>query len=173
MRHRRTNKEGFFLDDPIGSQVLVQLILILINAFFAATETAVVSLNENRIRKQAEDGDKTAARLADMIDSPTRFLSTIQVCITLSGFLASAFAAENFASKLAGALYSAGLTLLSLSALNTVCVVLITLILSYFMIVLGELVPKRIALQHSEKVARFACGVISAVSGLSGRWSGC
>ncbi|MBP3647460.1 MAG: HlyC/CorC family transporter [Clostridia bacterium] len=144
--------------------MLVQLVLILINAFFASTETAVVSLNENRIRKQAEDGDKNAAMMVRMIDSPTRFLSTIQVCITLSGFLASAFAAENFASVLAGAILAAGFTLLSPSLLNTACVILITLVLSYFMIVLGELVPKRIALHNAERVARFSCKAISLVS---------
>lgn len=152
------------MDEPIGSQLLVQLILILINAFFASTETAVVSLNENRIRKQADEGDKVAGDLLELIESPTRFLSTIQVCITLSGFLASAFAADGFASMLAEAITAAGFTLLTPKALNTVCVVLITLILSYFMIVLGELVPKRIALNHSEKVARFACKVIRFVS---------
>ena len=72
--------------------------LILINAFFAATETAVVSLNENKIKKQAESGDAKAVQLLKMVESPTKFLSTIQVCITLSGFLASAFAADRFAS---------------------------------------------------------------------------
>ena len=152
------------MDDPIGSQLLVQLALILINAFFASAETAVVSLNENRIRKQAEDGDKTAAMMMRMIDSPTRFLSTIQVCITLSGFLASAFAAENFASVLAQAILAAGFTLLSPSLLHTVSVVLITLVLSFFMIVLGELVPKRIALHDSERVARFSCKIIRFIS---------
>lgn len=154
------------MDDPIGSQLLVQLALILINAFFASAETAVVSLNENRIRKQAEDGDKTAAVMLRMVDSPTRFLSTIQVCITLSGFLASAFAAKNFASVLAESILAAGFTLLPSSMLNTVCVVLITLILSFFMIVLGELVPKRIALQDPERVARFSCKVIQFISRL-------
>lgn len=159
-------KEGISLDDPIGSQLLVQLLLILINAFFAATETAVVSMNENKIRKQAEDGDKKAVQMLKMVESPTRFLSTIQVCITLSGFLASAFAADGFASLLANALLAAGFTLFSPATLNTVCVILITLILSYFMIVLGELMPKRIALQNPERVARFACGTIQAVSKL-------
>ena len=154
------------MDEPIGSQLMVQLVLILINAFFASAETAVVSLNENRIRKQAEDGDKPSLALLKMIESPTRFLSTIQVCITLSGFLASAFAADGFASILANAILAAGFSLLPAKVLNTVCVVLITLVLSYFMIVLGESVPKRIALQHSEKVARFACKVISFVSRL-------
>ncbi len=152
------------MDEPIGSQLLVQLVLILINAFFASTETAVVSLNENRIRKQAEDGDALSQKMLQMIESPTRFLSTIQVCITLSGFLASAFAADGFASLLADAILATGFTLLSPGILNTLCVVLITLILSYFMIVLGELVPKRIALQSPEKVARFSCKVILTVS---------
>ena len=152
------------MDDPIGSKLLLQLVLILINAFFASTETAVVSLNENRIRKQAEDGDALSRKMLQMIDSPTRFLSTIQVCITLSGFLGSAFAADSFASVLSGALIAVGFTLLSPAVLNTLCVVLITLILSYFTIVLGELVPKRIALQSPEKVARFSCKTILIVS---------
>ena len=154
------------MDDPIGSKLLLQLVLILINAFFASTETAVVSLNENRIRKQAEDGDALSRKMLQMIDSPTRFLSTIQVCITLSGFLGSAFAADSFASVLSGALIAVGFTLLSPAALHTLCVVLITLILSYFTIVLGELVPKRIALQSPEKVARFSCKTILIVSKL-------
>ena len=154
------------MDDPIGSQLLVQLILILINAFFASTETAVVSLNENRIRKQAEDGDAQSRKMLAMIESPTRFLSTIQVCITLSGFLASAFAADNFASLLASAAVAAGFSLLSPAVLHALCVVFITLVLSYFMIVLGELVPKRIALQAPEKVARFSCQIIQTVSHL-------
>ncbi len=154
------------MDDPIGSKLLLQLVLILINAFFASTETAVVSLNENRIRKQAEDDDPLSVKMLQMIESPTRFLSTIQVCITLSGFLGSAFAADSFASVLAGLILSAGFTLLSPAVINTVCVVLITLILSYFTIVLGELVPKRIALQSPEKVARFSCKTILIVSRL-------
>lgn len=154
------------MDDPIGSQILLQFVLILINAFFAATETAVVSINENKIRKQAESGDSKAIQMLQMVESPTQFLSTIQVCITLSGFLASAFAADQFASALAQALYNAGLTAFSLKALNTVCVIGITLVLSFFMIVLGELTPKRIALQNPEKVARMACGTIRLVSKL-------
>ncbi len=154
------------MDDPIGRQCLVQALLILINAFFASAETALVSLNENRIRKQAEEGDAVSAQILEMIDPPTRFLSTIQVCITLSGFLASAFAAETFADRLAGALRNAGFALLSPGALHTACVVLITLVLSFFMIVLGELVPKRVALQDPEKAARFSCRVIRFLSKL-------
>jgi len=148
------------LDDPIGGQLLVQFILILINAFFAATEIAVISLNDNKVRKLAEDGDKKAAVMLKLAESPNDFLSTIQVCITLSGFLASALAADSFASRLSQALYAAGWTFFSHETLNTLCLIFITLVLSYFTLVLGELTPKRIAMQNPEKVARFSCGVI-------------
>ena len=154
------------MDEPIGSQILLQIILILVNAFFAATETAVVSLNENKVRKQAESGDAKAKLMLKMIEAPTKFLSTIQVCITLSGFLASAFAADQFASLLSKALESAGFTFVSAKTLETICVILVTLILSFFMIVLGELAPKRIALQYPEKFARFSCSVIKFMSTL-------
>ncbi len=152
------------MDDPIGGQLLIQLMLILVNAFFAATEIAVISLNDNKLRKMAEEGDKKALIMVKLSESPNNFLSTIQVCITLSGFLGSAFAADNFASRLTQALTGAGFTLLSPKALNTVCLIVITIILSYFTLVLGELTPKRIAMQYPEKIARFSCGVISAVS---------
>ncbi len=152
------------MDDPIGGQLLVQFLLILVNAFFAATEIAVISLNDNKIRKQAEEGDKKAAIMVKLAESPNRFLSTIQVCITLSGFLASAFAADNFASRIVDALVRGGFTAIPIGALNTLCVILITLVLSYFTLVLGELTPKRVAMQYPEPVARFACGIISAVA---------
>ncbi len=99
-----------------------------------------------------------------LAESPNQFLSTIQVCITLSGFLASAFAADNFASKLADAMLKGGFTLFSPATLNTVCLVLITIVLSYFTLVLGELTPKRIAMQNPEKIARMSCGVIRVVA---------
>ncbi len=159
-------KEGFSLDDPIGGQLLIQLMLILVNAFFAATEIAVISLNDNKIRRQAEDGDKKAAALLKLSESPNRFLSTIQVCITLSGFLGSAFAADNFASRLSGALIDSGFTLFSPRTLNTLCLILITIVLSYFTLVLGELTPKRIAMKYPEPVARFSSSIISAVATL-------
>ena len=152
------------MDEPIGSKLLLPLVLILINAFFASAETAIAALNENRIRKQAEDGDKLSLKLLQMMEEPTRFLSTIQVCITFSGFLASAISADRFACLLDSAIANAGFTLLSPAALHTLCVVLIALALSCFMIVLGELFPKRIALQSPEKTARFSCSILLAVS---------
>jgi putative hemolysin len=151
------------LDDPIGGQLLIQLLLILVNAFFAATEIAVISLNDNKVRKQAEDGDKKAAVMLKLAESPNDFLSTIQVCITLSGFLASAFAADHFASRLSNALWSAGFTVFSSLPSTPLCLIVITLILSYFTLVLGELTPKRIAMKNPDKVARFSCNVIVAV----------
>ena len=154
------------MDDPIGGQLLVQFFLILINAFFAATEIAVISLNENKLRKQAEEGDIKAAAMLKLATSPNDFLSTIQVCITLSGFLASAFAADSFATRLSQALVAGGFTLISPEALNTLCVILITIILSYFTLVLGELTPKRIAMQNPDKIARFSAGVITVVQKL-------
>ena len=132
--------------DPIWGQLLLQLLLILVNAFFAATEIAVISLNENKLRKQAEEGDRKAGALLRLAESPNSFLSTIQVGITLAGFLGSAFAADNFASRLTDYLVKVQKVGIPAGTLNTLCVIVITLILSYFTLVLGELVPKRIAM---------------------------
>ena len=115
--------------DPWGGPLLLQFILILINGWFAATEVAVLSLNDVKLRHDAEEGDRVAEQLLRLAESPNRFLSTIQVCITLAGFLGSAFAAERFASRLAGWLVSLGVST-DPGALNDVCVVVITLILS-------------------------------------------
>ena len=145
--------------DPWAGPLLLQLILILLNGWFAATEVAVLSLNDARLRREAEDGDQVAAQLLKLSEKPNQFMSTIQVCITLAGFLGSAFAAERFASRLAGAFVKLGVSM-SAGALNTLCVVLITLILSFFTLVLGELVPKRFAAQYPEKTARATVGVL-------------
>lgn len=146
-------------------EILLQVVLILINAFFAATELAVVSLNSTKLRKLEEDGNKTASRLLKMVEEPSAFLSTIQVAITLAGYLGSAFAAENFSGDLSNWLYyTLGFQALSLSALNTVSIIIITIILSYFTLVFGELVPKRIAMQKSYEVAKLACGVIRVMA---------
>jgi len=146
-------------------QLLLQLILILINAFFAATEIALISLNEKKVRSLAEDGDRKARRMLKIIEEPTKFLSTIQVGITLAGFLGSAFAADSFAERLTGWLASVFEAAPEhIALIDTVSVIVITLILSYFTLVLGELVPKRIAMRHKEKLANGVCGVISALT---------
>ncbi len=149
----------------IMKQLLLQLVLILLNAFFAATEIAVISLNEKKVRAQAEGGEKRAKKLLKIIQEPTQFLSTIQIGITLAGFLGSAFAADNFAEKLTGGLVRLfGASAEHEGAIRTASVILITLILSYFTLILGELVPKRVAMRHKEKLAGAVCGVITVLS---------
>lgn len=146
----------------IVQQLFLQFILILVNAFFAATEIAVISLNEKKLKARAEDGDKKAVRMLKMVEEPTQFLSTIQIGITLAGFLGSAFAADNFAERLSEFVIRTFAVPASQAALiDTVAVVVITLILSFFTLVLGELVPKRVAMKHKEKLAEAVCGVIS------------
>lgn len=146
----------------IIKQLLLQLILILVNAFFAATEIAVISLNEKKVKAKAEDGDKKAVKMLKMIEEPTRFLSTIQIGITLAGFLGSAFAADNFAERLSRfAIRVFGISEAKADVVNSVSVVVITIILSFFTLVLGELVPKRVAMKHKEKLSEVCCGFIS------------
>lgn len=149
----------------IVRQLLLQLILILLNAFFAATEIAVISLNEKKVKARAEDGDKKAVKMLKMIEEPTRFLSTIQIGITLAGFLGSAFAADNFAEKLSGFIVETfAISDAHIGAVNTAAVIVITLILSFFTLVFGELVPKRVAMKHKDKLAEAVCGTISGLA---------
>lgn len=148
-------------------QLLLQLILIALNAFFAATEIAVISLNEKKVHALADEGDKRAGKMLKIIEEPTRFLSTIQIGITLAGFLGSAFAADNFAEKVSEFFVKTfGVPQSYKGTMNTVAVVAVTLILSYFTLILGELVPKRIAMKHKEKLANSVCGVISFLATL-------
>lgn len=149
----------------IIKQLTLQLILILLNAFFASTEIAVISLNEKKIEAKAEEGDKKALKMLNMIKEPTRFLSTIQIGITLAGFLGSAFAADNFAARLSSfAVNRFGISESYIGTVNNVSVIVITLILSFFTLVLGELVPKRVAMKHKEKLAERVCGFISVLA---------
>ena len=147
--------------------LILQIILIAVNAFFAATEIAVVSLNENKIKSRAEDGDKKAKKMLKMIKNPTGFLSTIQVGITLAGFLGSAFAADNFSEPLtAWAMETFSLAENLAPTIDSISVIVITLVLSFFTLVFGELVPKRVAMKHSEKLADAVCGFILFLAAL-------
>ncbi len=148
--------------DPWGP-LLLQLMLILVNGWFAATEVAVLSLNEAKLRHDADEGDKTAAKLLKLNESPNQFLSTIQVCITLAGFLGAAFAAESFSDPLCRVLLDAGMQI-DPQLLDALCVIGVTLILSYFTLVLGELVPKRLGMNAPEKVARMGLKVLTVCS---------
>jgi putative hemolysin len=151
------------LSDSIGTLLLVQVILIALNAVFASAEIAVLSTNEAKIERLAEQGNKKGKRLFKLTREPAKFLSTIQIAITLSGFLGSAFAAEGFSDPLVEWLISIGVTI-PRQTLNTIAVIVITIILSYFTLVFGELVPKRIAMKKSEQLALAISGLISAIS---------
>jgi putative hemolysin len=141
--------------------IILQIILILLNAFFAATEIAVVSLNEVKVKARADDGDRKAKKMLKMIKNPTGFLSTIQIGITLAGFLSSAFAAEHFSDKLASWVTGTfSIAIKYFELIDTLSVILITLILSFFTLVLGELVPKRLAMKNPEKMAGASIGII-------------
>lgn len=145
------------------TQIIVLAILILINAYFAATEIAFISLNDAKIAKQDKEGNKKAKQIAKMLKNPSKFLATIQIGITLAGFLSSAFASDAFADVLAPALHSA-LPAIGIEIWRGIAIVVITLILSFFTLVFGELVPKRLAMKNSEKIAYATIGIIKAIS---------
>ncbi|GIP42254.1 hypothetical protein J45TS6_07130 [Paenibacillus sp. J45TS6] len=147
----------------MGFDILVILILLVVNAFFAASEMALISINDNRIRILSLEGNKRAQKLEKLLEEPTGFLSTIQIGITLAGFLNSAFAADKFASLLVDYVLSLGVDI-SPSVLSSVSVIVITLILSYFTLVFGELVPKRIAMKKAEAIALAVSSPLSVLS---------
>lgn len=146
--------------DPLIWQILLQVVLIFLNAVFASAEIAVLSFNPNKMTQMASKGNKRAKKLLKLTDPPAKFLATIQVAITLSGFLGSAFAADNFSEKLVTWVMKFNLPI-SEKALDTIAVILITVILSYFTLVFGELVPKRLAMKKAEKMALGISGLMS------------
>ncbi len=150
-------------EGSLWGPLVLQIVLIFINAVFASAEIAVISMNDNRMAKMAAEGDKRAIRLSKLTMQPSQFLSVIQIGITLAGFFGSAFAADNFASRLTGLLIKSGVSMPA-PTLNTISVILITLILSYFTLVLGELVPKRVAMKNAEKLALFLSGLLYLIS---------
>ncbi len=153
------------MDNSIIFTIGLQIALVALNAVFACAEIAVISMNDNKVAKMAAEGDKRAIRLARLTSQPARFLATIQVAITLSGFLGSAFAAENFADLLAVWIYSWGVPL-TMDVLHSFSVVFITVVLSYFTLVFGELVPKQVAMRKAESLALGMSGLISGISKL-------
>ena len=144
-------------------QILLQVLLIGLNAIFACAEIAVLSVNETKLERMAADGNRKAARLRKLTVQPARFLATIQVAITLSGFLGSAFAADNFSELLVNWLVDLGVKV-PVKTLDTVSVILITIILSYFTLIFGELVPKRLAMKKPEQLSLAMSGLISTIS---------
>ncbi|MGI5986306.1 MAG: hemolysin family protein [Oscillospiraceae bacterium] len=151
------------MESSIPLMLLLQVVLIALNAIFACAEIAVISMNDNKMAKLAAEGDKRAIRLARLTSQPARFLATIQVAITLSGFLGSAFAADNFSDKLVDWAIGIGVTI-PVKTLDTIAVILITIILSYFTLIFGELVPKRVAMRRAEPLALAMSAFIDFIS---------
>ena len=162
MNERRTSTE---MDegDSIYLILLLQVVLIMLNAVFACAEIAVISMNDTKLAKMASEGDKRATRLVHLTSQPARFLATIQVAITLSGFLGSAFAAENFSGILVNWVIGLGVKA-PVELLDSIAVIIITIILSYFTLVFGELVPKQVAMRKAESLALGLSGLIQGIS---------
>lgn len=137
-------------DGGLWIYIILLLFLIFTNAFFAMSEIAVISLNDNKIKKMASNGDKRAKLLVKLIDNPSNFLATIQVGVTISGFLASAVAADTFVEYI---VYYFRNFDINPTVLRTVSLIVITLVLAFFTLVFGELVPKRMAMQNYEKIS--------------------
>ena len=144
-------------------QLVLQIVLIACNAVFACAEIAVISVKDARLDQLIADGNKAAVKLKKMTEQPERFLSTIQIAITLSGYFGSAAAATNFAGVIADGLIAIGLSV-SRSALVAVGVVVVTIILSYITLIFGELVPKRLAMKNPEGVSLKLAGMLYAIS---------
>ncbi|MEE1075751.1 MAG: hemolysin family protein [Acutalibacteraceae bacterium] len=144
-------------------QIILQLVLIALNAVFACAEIAVLSMNENKLAKMASEGNKKALKLQKLTSQPASFLATIQVAITLSGFLGSAFAADNFSEVIVKGLLSLGIPVPQ-ETLNTISVIVITILLSFITLVFGELVPKRVAMRKTESIALALAGTVSFIS---------
>lgn len=151
------------MGESIGFLLLFQVLLLALNAIFASAEIAMLSVNETKLENMAENGNKKAKRLRKLTREPANFLATIQIAITLSGFLGSAFAADNFSEPLVDWVIGLGV-ILPRAVLDKIAVVLITLILSYFTLIFGELVPKRIAMKKSEQIALGISGLVSGVA---------
>ena len=144
------------------TQIAILVILIGLNAFFAASEIAFIALNDTKIEKQAKEGNKKAKQIEKMLETPSKFLSTIQIGITLAGFLSSAFASDAFASKLAPVLNN--MIPIGINIWQNISILIITIILSFFTIVFGELVQKRLAMKHYEKIAFATIEIIRTIS---------
>jgi putative hemolysin len=147
----------------MAGSIIILAILILINAFFASAEIAFISLNDAKIDMQAKEGNKKAKKIQNMLKNPSKFLATIQIGVTLAGFLSSAFASDTFADKLSPIL-NMWIPSVSISTWKSISIIIITIILSYFTLVFGELVPKRIAMRYYEKVSFASIGIIKTIS---------
>ncbi len=144
------------------TQIILLVILTILNAFFASSEIAFISLNDYKIKTKANEGNKKAKEIMRLLNKPSQFLATIQIGITLAGFLSSAFASEAFAKRLAPFLYDI-FPSITIDTWNAVSIIVITIILSFFMLIFGELIPKRIAMKHDEKIAYKVINIIVVI----------
>lgn len=160
------------MDDPGPAGIILKLvllfILVLVNAFFAMSEIAIISLNDNKIEKMAGEGNKKAKKIMRLTSNSSNFLSTIQIGVTLAGFLTSASASQSFATMLANWISGSWLDkIFSVSFIHGFSVVIITIVMSYFSLVFGELVPKRIAMQKPERVSFRVVGILLVVAAVT------
>lgn len=161
------------MDDPGSAtslvlKIVLLLVLILVNAFFAMSEIAIISLNDAKLEKQAQEGNKKAKKLLKLTSNPSNFLSTIQIGVTLAGFLSSASASQSFVDLLSNSLEKiAILTKIPAGVIDGFSLVVITLITSYFSLVLGELVPKRVAMYNPEKISFRIAGILTVVASVT------
>ncbi len=153
--------------DPLSIvlKVLLLFVLIIVNAFFAMSEIAIISLNDTKMQRLAEEGNKKAKQIVKLTENSSRFLSTIQIGVTLAGFLTSASASQNFADMLTNALAKTAVAdVIPIGIINGASIVIITIITSYFSLVLGELAPKRIGMQIPEKVSFKVVGALTFIA---------
>ncbi len=151
------------MESDLWGQVIFILVLIGINAFFAASEIAIISVNDAKMKHLADEGDKNALIINRLVQEPSKFLSTVQVGITLAGFLASASAAVTIARVLSEGLKSLNIPFISSSS-QEISILIVTIIISYLSLVIGELAPKRIAMEKAEAIARFVARPIELLS---------
>lgn len=146
----------------VGVAIFLLILAVIFNAFFAASEIAIISLKDAKVKRDAENGKRIDKILCKFISEPTKFLATIQVGITLAGFLASAFAAVTLADPLANVItpYFPEYP----EIIYSCCTILVTIVLAFVTLIFGELVPKRIAMQHSERLARFSAVPLRAIA---------
>jgi putative hemolysin len=149
-------------DDVMMGDLVLLLVLIMLNAFFAASEAALISVNDYRVRMLAEEGNKKAKKVIRLLDEPSEFLAVIQTGITLAGFLASAFAAHNFSGKISDLIKFMGINLPQ-KLTNSISVLVVTLILAYITLLFGELVPKRLAISRAEDISMKVAGTINNI----------
>ncbi|MDR1663722.1 MAG: hemolysin family protein, partial [Clostridiales bacterium] len=150
-------------DGPLIQQLLVLFVLIMVGFAFSCAEIAIISINKNKMEQLAASGNKNAGRLLRLTKDPSKYLAAIQLGTTFAGFLASAFAADNISARFTRWLTEMEIAL-PVSVVHNLSVILITLLLSYFSIVIGELVPKRIAMKYSEKISLFVAGPMIFIS---------